>query len=1222
MDRESIRSIQNLSSEKREQLRARLIARGMDLQALPVLKRPPDLGVIPTSFAQQRLWFLDQLQPGNPAYNVPATVRLTGPLYADVLARALNEVVRRHDVLRTRFALANDTPIQVVAPTLPLEVRQTDLWLHQLQDAPRVLALPTDRPRPAVQTYRGRTIARQIDPKLVGSAKDLVRKEQVTLFSLMLAVFNVLLWLYSGQEDIIVGTTVANRSHPSLENLIGMFANTVALRTVVDLHASFADLIAMVHHMALDAYSNQDVPFEHVVEALELPRTASHTALYQVLFSLHNTPALEEESEEQDPIESRADVASFDIRVDLFEAGNQLHLLWEYNTDLFDESTARRMMGHYEHLLRLALDDPHRPLARLSLVNEQERERLLHEFNQTAKPPVTSFVHHAFEAQVRRTPGATALVHEGLAITYEQLNQQANRLAHRLIAMGVRRNRLVAVAMKRSPDLVVAMLATLKAGGAYVPLDYPVERLNAMLADARPSIVLVDTHGAQAMIELAGDLPVLNIAADAALSAGPDVDPRHDGIGLQSNDLVYVIYTSGSTGTPKAAQVHHQGFSNLLDWLLYDVGPGLSLEQSDNVLIASSHSFDLTQKNIFGPLIVGATLHFAPTRFDPHSIVEQISRDQITYLNMAPSAFHALIDANDGGQLASVRKVMLGGEPIRIGKLLELPEPRPQFVNNYGPTECSDVVAYHVLQEPLQQYASGVPLGRPIRNTQLYVLDVLGEPALAGTTGELCVAGVGVGHGYLNRAEGTACSFVPNPFQHGTRMYRTGDLARWNADACLEFLGRNDFQIKVRGLRVELGEIEATLLKVDGVCEAVVVARRQGEEDSQLIAYVVAHRDHAGVVDPSSLRLALMTQLPGHMIPAAFVILPSLPLMPNGKLDRKALPAPQAQAFARQQYAAPSTEAERVLAAVWSELLDVPLDLIGLHDNFFALGGTSLAAMRAVGLARARGLEIPLTAIFAQPNLQALAESLQRAPLSSAPRRAMRFTDGNGDQRPLFCVPPASGVPSAYAALASRLAVAMPVYGLVGPQEHDRPWDTFAVAAQELIRQMRTIQPHGPYRLAGWSLGGVLAYEMATQLTAQGETVDYLAIFDAHADVRSLQRSCVDVLSAQHHLLEQSSAHEMVPALYEAATRWSHHIAALEAALLEYVPRPIPTPIHLFTTEGNRGLPGWPYMGWDAVVAAEQISIAIVPGTHYDMLAAPHVTSLAHRVTESLVSVE
>jgi non-ribosomal peptide synthetase component F len=319
----------------------------------------------------------------------------------------------------------------------------------------------------------------------VGSAKDLVRKEQVTLFSLMLAVFNVLLWLYSGQEDIIVGTTVANRSHPSLENLIGMFANTVALRTVVDLHASFADLIAMVHHMALDAYSNQDVPFEHVVEALELPRTASHTALYQVLFSLHNTPALEEESEEQDPIESRADVASFDIRVDLFEAGNQLHLLWEYNTDLFDESTARRMMGHYEHLLRLALDDPHRPLARLSLVNEQERERLLHEFNQTAKPPVTSFVHHAFEAQVRRTPGATALVHEGLAITYEQLNQQANRLAHRLIAMGVRRNRLVAVAMKRSPDLVVAMLATLKAGGAYVPLDYPVERLNAMLADAR-----------------------------------------------------------------------------------------------------------------------------------------------------------------------------------------------------------------------------------------------------------------------------------------------------------------------------------------------------------------------------------------------------------------------------------------------------------------------------------------------------------------------------------------------------------------------------------------------------------------------------------------------------------------------------------------------------------------------------------------------------------------
>jgi amino acid adenylation domain-containing protein len=1287
----------------------------------------------PMSFAQQNLWFLDRLNPGNPAFNIAAITRLSGEIDLLVMERAFRALVDRHEVLRTTFhdrdgellqhigppGLASVdvidlTHIEVAAktatvnaycrelnhthfdlsagplirlhvfrmdeaetvlhlvlhhiladswsmkriahelkylygmyargeqpslPDLPLQYadyavwqrdslkgdlpqRQLQYWLHQLQDAPRVLALPTDRPRPAVQTYRGRTITRQIDPRLVISARALARKEQVTLFSLMLAVFKVLLWRYSGQDDIIVGTTVANRSHPSLEHLVGMFANTVALRTVVAPHASFSEWIAIVHHMALDAYSNQDVPFEKVVEALELPRTASHTPLYQVLFSLHNTPELEEASkQEDDPIESRADVASFDIRVDLFEAGDQLHLFWEYNADLFDESTARRMMGQYEHLLRLALDDPHRPVARLPLVNEQERERLLREFNQTAKPPVTSFVHHAFEAQVRRTPDATALVHEGLAITYRQLNQRANRLAHRLITMDVRPNRLVAVAMKRSPDLVVALLATLKAGGAYVPLDidYPTERLNAMLADCRPSIVLVDEHGAQALVELAGDVPILNIAADAAGRLEADVDPRHEAIGLQSNDLVYVIYTSGSTGTPKAAQVHHEGFSNLMDWLLYDLGPGLSLEQSDNVLIASSHSFDLTQKNIFGPLIVGATLHFAPTPFDPHSIVEQISRDQITYLNMAPSAFHALIDAHNGHQLASVRKVMLGGEPIRIGKLLELPEPRPQFVNNYGPTECSDVVAYHVLQEPLQQYASGVPLGRPIRNTQLYVLDALGEPAWVGTAGELCVSGVGVGHGYLNRPEGTACSFVADPFQHGARMYRTGDRARWNADARLEFLGRSDFQVKVRGLRVEPGEIEATLLRVDGVCEAVVVARRQGEDDSQLIAYVVAHRDHAEVVEPSSLRQALMTRLPSHMIPAAFVVLPSLPLMPNGKLDRKALPAPQAQAFARQQYAAPSTESERTLAAIWSELLDVPLQLIGVHDNFFALGGTSLAAMRAVGLARERGLVIPLTAIFAQPNLQALAESLQRAPLPSEPRRAMRFTDGNGDERPLFCVPPASGVPSAYAALASRLAVAMPVYGLVGPQEHDRPWETFAQAAQELIRQMRTIQPHGPYRLAGWSLGGVLAYEMATQLIAQGETVDYLAIFDAHADVRSLQRMGLNVLSGQHHLLERTTAQEMVPAaLCEAATRWSHHIAALETALLEYVPRPISTPIHLFTTEGNRGLPGWPYMGWDAIVAAEQISIAIVPGSHHDMLSPPHVTSLARRVTESL----
>ena len=1284
----------------------------------------------PLSFPQQNLWFLDRLEPGNPAFNLSGAIRLSEGINVPTLVQAFRALVDRHEVLRTtfqerhgqvvqhigptglaeveevdfselefdereaaarsycrrmvatRFELSQGPPIrlhvirlgeevmaQIVLhhiladswsmkllryeldaiyqafvqggdsplPPLPLQYadyaiwqretlqgellqRKLQYWVKQLAGAPELLALPTDRPRPPIQTYRGRTIVRRIEPSRVTSAKELVREKRVTLFSLLLGVFTILLWRYSGQTDIVVGTTVAGRPYPDLEHLIGMFANTLALRTHITFDRTVSDLMLQIQDAALEAYANQEIPFERIVEELKLPRNASHTPLYQVLFSLHNSPDLEKNSS-LDGADLRGDVSSFDVRVDLVESGGELLVLWEYNTDLFDDSTAQRMLNHFDQLMRQAVSEPHTPLTRLSLVDDQERMRLLHQFNDTAAACNSNFVHELVEDQVRRTPDATAVVFEGARLTYRELNEHANRLAHHLREIGVRPDSRVAVAMQRGHQLVVSLLATMKAGGAYVPLDieYPKERLVAMLADCQPAVMLADSRAREVLAGSTSRLPVLDVGVDTAWAAQTTENPDSCAWGLMPDHTVYIIYTSGSTGIPKAAQVRHRGFANLMEWFLRDMG----FESTDRALIASSHSFDLTQKNIFGPLMVGATLYLGSIPFEPRALLKQVSEFGITYFNLAPSAFNALVDADDHHQMRSVRRVVLGGEPIQPSKLLKLPEPRPEFINSYGPTECSDVVAYHVLQEPLQQYEKGVPLGKPIRNTRLYVLDALDQLVPAGMAGELCVAGTGVGRGYLHQSVLTAERFVADPFCDGEVMYRTGDLARWNANGQLEFLGRNDFQVKVRGLRVEPAEIEAALLRTDGVREAVVLAREQGGEQ-HLIAYVAGnHADTPGALDPpldpQTLRRALSSRLPAHMVPTAFVVLRSLPLMPNGKIDRRALPAPELDALAREPYVAPRTDTERILAGIWSELLGVPLERLGVHDNFFAMGGHSLGAVRVVDLARQRGLQVPLAAMFAQPHLRALAESLAIPAQAQAQPRAVCLREGSSGYRPLFCVPPASGVPSGYAAFASQLDLPISVYGLMGPHKTLAPWRTFAEAAAVLIRQMRDIQGHGPYRLAGWSLAGSLAYEMATQLIEEGESVEYLALFDAFRDMSLLQAYDVGSQVERLDQLDIGAVPNTSPVdMAELVSQWRKHILAAEAALFDFVARPTHVRIHLFTAGGNMHRTGWPYLGWDSVVPADRITAIPVAGSHDDMLSEPFVRSLAREVSLTL----
>ncbi|HET7867921.1 MAG TPA: amino acid adenylation domain-containing protein, partial [Burkholderiaceae bacterium] len=693
-----------------------------------------------------------------------------------------------------------------------------------------------------------------------------------------------------------------------------------------------------VQATALAAQEHQDLPFEQLIEALNPGRSLAHAPVFQAMFTWQNAP----EGELHLPglhllgLETGSAVAKFDIELSMQQRGERIGGALGYATALFDRATIERHVALLQTLLQGMVADEQAAVARLPLLPAAETE-LLHSFNATEAPSPTDLcIHQRFEQQVRRTPESPALVFEDTTLSYAQLDAQTNRLAHHLIALGVRPDSRVALCLPRGIHMVVALLATLKAGGAYVPLDpgYPPERLAFMLEDSRPRVLLTDA-ATRAALPTPTEIAVVQLDDPRPWHDRPAHAPDAAALGLQSGHLAYVIYTSGSTGRPKAAAVTRQGLRNLLAWHVDD----MQLTPEHSVLLATSHSFDLTQKNMLGPLLVGATLHLAPEPFDPQAILQCIDAHRIAYLNMSPSAFHALIDTRGLQHNRSLRRVVLGGEPIQVGRLLQLSEPRPEFINSYGPTECSDVVAFHTLGEPLSQYAGGVPIGRPLRNTRIHVLDAMGSLVPIGAIGEIHIAGAGVARGYLNRPDLTAERFVPDPFgPKGSRMYRSGDLGRWKPDGTLEFLGRNDHQVKIRGFRIELGEIEAALLACPGVREAVVLTREDEPGNKRLVAYLTGSQ-----LQPEALRVALARSLPEYMVPAAYVLLEALPLTPNGKLDRKALPAPEGSAFGAAAFEPPPGEIETTLAALWCELLG--LERVGRADHFFELGGHSLLAV-------------------------------------------------------------------------------------------------------------------------------------------------------------------------------------------------------------------------------------------------------------------------------------
>ncbi len=1054
-------------------------------KSLPMITaRGSDRGeALPLSYAQERLWFLNQWDSQSAVYNMYSLLRLQGRLDIRALERSVNEIVRRHEVLRTTFEAADGHPSQVIAsrlqiplsvvdlcgvptgereavmqrlsvdevqqpfdlsrgpllrttllrlnthehilllimhhsisdgwsmsvfnrelaalyeafsqekpsplPELPIQYADYALWQREMLSGPALqppldywkqqladlspLELPTDHIRPAVQRFRGRAFRFRFAQELTAALRLLSQREGVTLFMTLLAGFQVLLSRYSRQTDIVVGTPIANRTRREVEDLIGPFVNTLVLRIDLSSNLSVHELLATVRQLTLEAYTHQDLPFDKLVEALNPERSMSHHPLFQVLFALHNMPATHLALSEVQvrPLNVETTVAHFDLTLNLYDGAEGLVGDIKYDWDLFEEQTIERLSNHYLQLLGAMASYPERRLGALSLLTEAEQEQLRgwnmtgSQYRQDVSLP------ELFEEQAKRTPEAVALVFEEQQLTYGELNARANQLAHYLRHLGVGEEGLVGLYLERCIEMVVGMLAILKAGGAYVPLDlsYPHERLTFMLQDAQISVLLTQAHlqgrfyEGPAVVRLDADWPAI------ARQSREDPSP-----GAQMDSLAYVIYTSGSTGQPKGVMVQQRSILRLVCGVDY-----VRLDARQTLLQMAPVSFDAATFEVWAALLHGGRcVLFARDIPGVDEIGEVLRRERVSTLWLTASLFNVVIDESPG-VLAGVQQLLIGGEALSVNHVRRGLEtlPNVQIINGYGPTENTTFSCCDTIERPLLSGAHSIPIGRPIANTQAHVLDSQGQPVPIGVAGELYLGGAGLARGYLRRPELTAERFVPHPFssEPGARLYRTGDLVRYLPDGRLEFLGREDGQIKLRGFRIELGEIETVLTQHEEVREAAVILYEGPLGDKRLVAYVVAQHPQQALPG-FDLRRFLAGRLPDYMVPATFIQLETLPLMPSRKLDRRSLPAPEGGLNGQGKgYVAPRTPPEHVLADIWADLLGV--EQVGIHDNFFELGGHSLIATRVMSRVRALfQVNLSVMHLFKTPTIAGFAEAL------------------------------------------------------------------------------------------------------------------------------------------------------------------------------------------------------------------------------------------------------
>jgi amino acid adenylation domain-containing protein len=978
--------------------------------------------------------------------------------------------------------------------------KQLSYWKQQLAGIPQSLELPTDRPRQAVGTTNGASISVTLPKSLIQKLKDRAHEDQATLFMVLLAGFQALLYRYSGQEDVVVGSPIANRNRVEVENLIGLFVNTLVMRADLSGNPTFRELLRRVKEVALGAYAHQDLPLEKLVDELQPQRTLSHRPLFQVMFSLRNVPTqtFELSGLKLELLQTTNTSARMDLALFVSEGNGQLVSRWEYNTDLFDAGTIERMATHYEMLLRAVAQNPDQTVAEISMLPEAEKQQLLAWAQDGPKRAWNSpSLIELFEEQVTLHPEDPAFYFGAQSITYRELNDRANRIAHFLTSLSLGTPTTVGVCLDRSMESVAAMLGVLKARCVYLPLDlsYPRERLAYMLQDSRAQVVLTNNTGQLVLPDCKTSVINLDICREQIENQRSD----NPGVYASPSDLAYMLYTSGSTGVPKGVVASHKQILNRFEWM-WEAYPF----DSDEVgCQKTALSFVDSIWELLGPLLRGRPTAIIAEQVlrDPFLFVRELADKKVTRLWLVPTLLASLLDAYPYGlqkQLPQLKFWVSSGEPLpaRLLQRFEAAMPHATLFNLYGTSEVWDATWY----EP--SYHSGelhrVPIGRPIPNVQVYVLDACGRPVPIGIPGELYIAGDGLSQGYLHHPEWTAEKFVDLTFHPDQpRAYKTGDRVRFLADGHIEYLGRFDDQVQLRGYRVELEEIESVLVQHPAVHQAVVVAREDSPGIKRLVAYILATPgSHLSLTEA---RAHLKQSLPDYMLPAALVELESLPLTPSGKVDRKGLPKPDVQPATSAEAVPPRDELEARLVKIWQEILQT--ESIGVSDNFFELGGHSLMAVRLMNeIQKSTGVNIPLTALFQGATVEHLAGIVRGTAV--VPRTVVQQIQA-GESRPAFFAVVLAGTNAlGYIPLAKHLGPQQPFYTLQtpGPGRHDtkRPYNQkeYQQVADEYIRAMRAIQPEGPYFIGGTCGGAHIAFEMTRMLETQGQAVDLLAVMD------------------------------------------------------------------------------------------------------------------------------
>jgi amino acid adenylation domain-containing protein len=1053
-----------------------------DIDTRPALVRVDRQQELPLSFAQQRLWFIEQLEPCNAAYNIHGAVKLRGRLEVAALERALAELVQRHEVLRARFGECDGRQAQFIdsqwrgslerfdlrssgegpeakakrliagevstgfdlekgplirakllqlddqehvllltmhhivsdgwsmgvlvqelatlydafvknaqSPLTELEIQYVDYavwqrewlkgteleshlqyWREQLAGVP-VLELPTDFSRPLRPSRNGASLPVNLPAGIAGQLRESSRREQVTMFMILLASFHLLLSRWAGQEDVAIGTPIANRSRTELNGIVGLFVNTLVIRLAAGDDPSVRQFLARVRDVCLNAYAHQDLPFERLVEEMNPRRSLNRTPLFQAMFTLQNAPLPEFRMEglTAERVSQDSCTAKFDLEL-ILEGNSELAGAIVYATELFEAETIERMLRHWKHLLEDMLVDPGRKLSELGMLSEQERKQILVEWNQTTRAYPDCCVHELFEAQAEKTPHSVAVVFEGMAVSYAELNGRANQLAHRLRELGVGAETRVVACMHRGLEMVVALLGILKAGGTYVPLDpeHPVKRLRSMLDDSGAMLVLVDNQSSERLQNAHCQIVDLNWTFIERRSQ--DNLERT----VESENAAYMIYTSGSTGRPKGVIVSHSSLANVLDY----AQKGFALGNHSVTGVLASFAFDIFLLELITPWLAGgcSVILSRMEILDVERLVQRL--EGVTVFHAVPSLMWQVVktlqNSKAGQRLAQVRTVLVGGDRVPADLLRDMSSVFAGCSTRvlYGPTESTVICAQEEIHVAKR---SNFPIGAPIANTQIYVMDADLNPVPVGVLGELYIGGAGLARGYLNQPQFTAERFIPDPFATAGRLFRTGDLARWRMDGLLEFVRRADEQVKIRGYRIEPGEIEAAMREHVGVEDAAVKMWEDHTGEKHLVAYVVS--SSKGSPGITGLKGHLERCLPPYMVPTAYMEIERLPLTPNGKIDSYALPTPDKTHLENQEYVPPRTAVEGELCRIWAEVLG--LDRVGVEDNFFALGGHSLLATQVVSQIRQLfGVDLELAVLFETQTVAGLTAKMLKDP--------------------------------------------------------------------------------------------------------------------------------------------------------------------------------------------------------------------------------------------------